>query len=273
MKRLLKADFYHLRKSRLTLIALILAVAFPLLTVLLFSGIRAIGELDGNEAGDLLLNANYVIGSVFSFTNNLGLVIPVFAGIIVCLDYSNGTLRNKVIAGNRRSSVYLSHLIVSMLFCVGVIVLYAILTVALALIFFPFHWDPSLNLGTEVLYFVLYGIMSFAFIATVSTMLALIFRSIAPTIIVTILFSMVLLIFNSVIMLIDYEPIRYIVYLIPTFGANFFNLNDFNILGILSQTTDASRGVIFAEGMLSYLFFGTIHTLIGLLVFRKRDLR
>ncbi|MBQ4258413.1 MAG: ABC transporter permease, partial [Clostridia bacterium] len=183
MKRLLKADFYHLRKSRLAFIALILALAFPVLVVLLYAGLNAIAGIDEEIPGATLFSANTVMGSAFSLTNNLGLIIPVFAGIIVCLDYSNGTMRNKIIAGNRRTHVYLSHLIISMLFSMAVILIYAIITAVLSLIVFPFTWNEALSLGTEVMYFVLYGLASFAFIATVSTMFALIFRSIAPTII------------------------------------------------------------------------------------------
>lgn len=267
MRRLLKADFFHLRKSRLTLIAVILAVAFPVLIVLLYAGVNLLVDND-------FIDANTIIGSAFSLTNNIGLVLPVFAGIIVCLDCSNGTLRNKVIAGNRRSSIYLSHLLISMLFTVAVILLYAIVTSALALIFFPFRWNDVLPLGKEILYFALYGVMSFAFIATVSTMFALIFRSVAPTIILTIVFSILLLMVNSFLVVLDYEKFKYVVYFIPTFASNIFNLSGSgSILSLLNPGANASRDLIFAEGMLSYVVFGALHTLIGLFFFKKRDLK
>ncbi len=273
MKRLLKADIYRVLKNKLSLIALILAVAFPLLIVLMYAGIRAISGLSGEEGADILFNANSIIGSVYSLTNNLGLVIPAFAGILVCSDFSNGTLRNKVIAGNRRVEIYFSHLIVSILFSVAIITIYAAATAGFALIFFPFTRDPSLNTGLEIMYFVLNGTMAFAFIATVSTMFAMLFRSAAPTIIFTVVFAVALVAINTVVMLIDYEKFKYAVYFIPTFAGNIFNLNNFSIIGMLSQTADTSRGLIFAEAMLSYLFFGAVNTGIGLLVFGKRDVK
>ena len=272
MSRLLKADVYRVLKSRLSLIALILALAFPVLIVLLYAGIQWIGGL-GEEMGGMLFNANSLIGSAYSLSNNIGLVVPAFAGILVCSDYTNGTLRNKVIAGNRRSHIYLSHLIVSILFSVVVITIYAAVTAGLALLFFPFNWDSALDLGREILYFVVNGTMSFAFIATVSTLLALTLRNVAPTIIFTIVFSIVLLALSSIVMLVNYEPYKYAVYCIPTFAGNFFTLNSTGIFGLLGETADASRDVIFIEGMLSYLFFGAVHTVIGLLLFKKRDIR
>ncbi|MBQ6430919.1 MAG: ABC transporter permease [Oscillospiraceae bacterium] len=271
MKNLLKADSFYLRKSRLTLIALILAVAFPILTALLYWGLSVLTERE-----NILFSANNMISSVFSLTSDLGLVLPVFAGVFVCQDFSNGTLRNKVIAGNRRSAIYLSHLLVSMAFLLAVIAIYAVVTTALALLFFPFKWDSSRDLGLEITYFVSYGLTSFVFIATVSTMFAMILRRSAPTIILTIVFSIVLAMVNSILMAVDYESFQHVVYFIPTFGGNFFSLNSLNSLSILrflNGSADASRSLIFAEGMLSYLFFGALHTLIGLFVFKKRDIK
>ena len=273
MSRLLKADIYRVLKSRLSLIALILAVAFPLLIVLLYAGMQALAGFEADAGEDLLFNANSIIGSVYSVTNNIGLVIPAFAGILACTDYTNGTLRNKVIAGNRRSAIYCSHLIVSILFSVVVITIYAAVTTGLTLLIFPFNRDPSQDLGREILYFVTYGTMTFVFMATVSTLLAMTTRNIAPTLIFTIVLAILLYALNSVVMFIDYERFKYAVYFIPTFGCNFFNLNAFNLFGILAQSVDASKELIYAEGMLSYLFFGAVNTAIGLAVFKKRDIK
>ena len=274
MKRLLKADLYRVMKSRLSLIALILAVAFPVLVVLLYAGMGVITGLDeGLEETGALFNANSIIGSVYSLSNNIGLVVPAFAGILVCTDYTNGTLRNKVIAGNRRTEIYFSHLLVSILFSVAIITLYAAITTGLALLFFPFRWDSSQNLAQEILYFVAEGTMSFVFMAAFTTMLAMVTRSTAPTIIFTILFAIVLLSVSSVVMLTNYEKYKYAVYFIPTFGGNFFGMNDFSLLALLGQNVYASKKLIFSESMLSYAFFSAVHTVIGLLVFKKRDIR
>ena len=274
MSRLLKADLYRMWKSRLTLIALILALAFPLFMVLLYVGIRAMSGL-GDEMLDAvsMFNANTVIGSCYSLTNNIGLVVPAFAGILVCTDYSNGTLRNKVIAGNRRSEIYLSHLIVTILFSVVIMTIYTGMTTVFSLLFLPFQRDPSMNLAREVLYFVSYGTMTFVFIATVSTLFAMTFRNAAPTIIFTIVLALLLMILDTVVSLIDYSKYRYIIYAIPTFGANFFTLNNMSITALFSTAAQDPGPILYAEGMLSYVFFGVVNTVIGLLVFCQRDVK
>lgn len=272
MKNLIKADIYRVLRSRLTLIALILALAFPVLIVLMYAGIALISGVLQDYPGESLFSANTIIGSAFSLTNNLGLVIPGFAGILVCLDFTNGTLRNKVIAGNRRAHIYFSHLIVSILFSVIIITIYAAVTAGMAFVFFPFEWDSSASLGLEIFYFIMNGIMTFAFAATFSTMLAMIVRSIAPTIIFTIVFSFALPTIASLVSMVDYKSFKYAAYFIPTFGSNFFNLDGTGIFTLLSEATDASKWLVFTESLLSFVFFGAVNTLIGLSVFRKRDL-
>lgn len=274
MKQLLKADLFRVYKSMLSRIALILALAFPVLIALMFLGFRAIAEIDSAMDGDMLFNANTILGSVYSLSNNIGLVVPAFAGILVCTDCTSGTLRNKVIAGNRRAAIYLSHLIVSILFSVVIITIYAAVTAGITLLFFPFSWDAdALDLGREIVCFIANGTMTFVFMATFTTMLAMIFRNAAPTIIFTVVFGIVLYLINTIVGLLNYESYKYAVYFIPTFAGNTFNLNNFSLLGIFGQTAPADRGLIFAEGMLSYLFFGAVHTVIGLFAFKKRDIR
>lgn len=274
MKSLLKADLYRVLKSRLTRIALILVLAFPVLTVLLYGGIRLFtaGLGEDMESLDMLFTANSLIGSVYSLTNNIGFVLPAFTGILACMDISNGTLRNKVIAGNSRSAIYCSHLIVSILFSVSMITIYAAMTAGLSLLFFPFEKSLSTDLGQEILYFVANGTMTFIFMATVSTMFALTFRSTAPTIIFTIVLAIVLYSISSILMLVNYEPYRYAVYLIPTFTGDFFNLSGLSLAGLFGQGEETARGLMFAEGMLSYLLFGALNTVLGLMIFRKRDI-
>ena len=273
MKQLLKADLYRMRKSRLSRIALILACAFPVLVVLLYAGLQALGDLGSDLAETGLFNANSIIGSVYSLTNNIGLVVPAFAGILACSDYSNGTLRNKVIAGNRRSSIYLSHLVVSILFSVGIITIYALVSTGLSLLFFPFSKGAEQTFVRDIVFFVVYGTATFAFVATLSTMLAMVLRSTAPTILFTILFTVLLSVLTTVLSLIDYSSFRHVIYCIPTFAGNFLSIGSLNVLDLLVQTNAASKELIFAEGMLSYLFFGTLHTVVGLLIFQKRDIK
>ena len=146
MKGLLKADFRRVFKDKLLLVMGILAVAFaavmPLLYAALFSG-------TGLDEGDLgaeliggMVSGKTLFFSSFSLGNNLGLIAPVLLAIVLWKDFSFGTIRNKIIAGKSRVSIYFSLLITCATVLIAVILLHAFLTLGLSLIFFDYQPDP-----------------------------------------------------------------------------------------------------------------------------------
>lgn len=146
MKGLLKADFRRVRKDKLLPILGILAVAFavflPLLYAVVFSG--AGFELDDMTAAMIsgLVSGKGLFFNAFSMGNNLGLIVPVLLAIILCKDFSYGTIRNKIIAGKSRSAIYLSLLVTCAVVLVAVILLHAFLTLGVSLLFFDYQPTP-----------------------------------------------------------------------------------------------------------------------------------
>lgn len=110
MSKLLSAGFYRLWKSKL----------FRLMTGL-FAGfgvfMRYVIYLSGQETG-----SSYPLDlNLFSCTLIIGIALAVFTSIFIGTEYNDGTIRNKLIAGHSRSTIYLSNLIVcavaGLLFC------------------------------------------------------------------------------------------------------------------------------------------------------------
>ena len=277
MKELIKADLYRVVKSKLTMVTLILVIGFPVLMTLMYLGLNALSSMEGGDVTGLglsdLITANMLMSSAYSLTNNIGIVLPAFAGIYVCMDISNGTLRNKVIVGKSRVSIYLSHLIVSIIYNVVAITLYAAVTTGLALLFFDYKTRPTADVVKQILYWAVNGTVSFIFVATISTYFALVLRSIAPTIIFTIVLTMGLSMATSVISMLDYEKYQYAVYLIPTFTSGFFTLDAMTLGSIFSSVYDPPLDVMFWEGIASFVFFGILNTVAGILIFRKKDIK
>jgi hypothetical protein len=105
MKGLLKADFKRVFKDKLLIVMGILAVVFalitPLLYALLFSGANEM--VAGMVGGIVSAKSNFFAS--FSVGNNLGLIAPVLLAIVLCKDFSFGTVRNKIIAGKVLASL------------------------------------------------------------------------------------------------------------------------------------------------------------------------
>lgn len=141
MTNLLKADFKRVLKDKLFMVVCIIATAFafvtPLLYVLLFGSL----EGDMNEALSMLgvaVDAKSMFFTAFALSDNLGLVLPVLLSIILSKDFSQGTVRNKIISGYSRRQIFLSMFTVCFAVLFGVLTAHATLSMLVSLIFFPF---------------------------------------------------------------------------------------------------------------------------------------
>ncbi len=265
MRNLLKADLYRILKNKLFLISLILAAAFPLLMTLMYYGIDKLALLAAQELDEFkklsdmnLFSSSLLIMSSFSLNNNVGIIIPVFSCIFVGADISSGFLRNKIITGKSRKSIYISHLHTSMLYNVAIIIVYFGSTVLFASLFYGFD---DLN-ALSFIYFTVTGMLTFAFIACISTLLVLTTKSTPAAVILTEVVAIGLSTATTLFDLVDYEKYKYSVYLIPTLS---------NSAGMLNYTEPPTA--MFLEGIVSYALFGLLFTLIGIHFFKKKDIK
>ncbi len=145
MSGLLKADFRRVLKDKLILIMCIIAAAFAVITPLLYVMIFAFsGDTidDSDMAMDMLnglFSAKTQFFASFSIGNNFGLVAPILLAIVLCKDFSYGTIRNKIISGKSRSSIFLSLFTTCSAVYVGVMFIHAFLTLGVSLIFFDYQ--------------------------------------------------------------------------------------------------------------------------------------
>lgn len=264
MRSLLKADFFALFKSKVTMIVFFICVGVPIFTVLIYVALgNAIAGIMNDPTFDMstTFSARFIMFSNFSLTNNIGLVIPIFAGILTMADIRNGTVRNKVIIGKNRTKIYFSHLIVSTTFCVAMSLVSFLMLCGGSLIFF--NYGVAFK-GAEIWNFfkcVIIGLLTFAYIASLVTFFSLGTKSMPVTIIFTIILMVVLSLVGSIYPLIPNDDYKYVFYLMPTFAStNVVTLNEIS-------------NELFFFGLGSVLGFYAINTALGLLLFNKSDLK
>ena len=109
MNRLLKADFSRLFKSLIFKLGMIFSVGFALVMVIASYIDFKVNAQTYAEYGYTTLNADD-----FLFTGGFFMMfaVAVFIGIFVGTDYSDGTIRNKIMVGHRRGSIYLANYVV-----------------------------------------------------------------------------------------------------------------------------------------------------------------
>ena len=138
MLNLLKNDLLRTVKDKLFLIACIIAGAFALVNPLLYKVLFSSLEL---ESGGLIgtVNAKSLFFSAFMPGDNMGLILPVLIAIVICKDYSQGTVRNKIISGKARRDIFLSTYISCFIILWAVIFIHALVTMLISLVFFEYH--------------------------------------------------------------------------------------------------------------------------------------
>ena len=274
MRSLLKADFFSLLKSKITYVVLGICIGGPLLVVLLYLGLSlAINEISGEIEFASIISARDLMFSTFNMSSNVGLVIPIFTGILVMADIRNGTVRNKIIMGKSRTKIYFSQLIVSVTFCVSMALVSFLVMTGSSLIFFKYGYPFN---GSEVWNFskaLIIGLLSYGFVAALATFFAMSTKSMPLTIVFTLLIVIGLsLMCNLAFLVPEGSSYIYIFYALPTYGSVAISSSTaMNIFG-------GGNGVlltneVFIYCLASLLGFITILTVAGQLIFNKTDLK
>lgn len=176
MIKLIKSDFKKFLSDKLFLVVCILALVFAVITPFLYLVIfKGAGELDATTEQLLsgYFSAKGQFFGAFSFGNNLGLIAPLLIGIILCKDFSFGTVRNKIISGHSRTSIFLSNFTVcaTVLFCI--VLAHALLTLVISLPFFEYQASPfELSDFWYLLESLLFQLLIYIFVAAFVTWLS-----------------------------------------------------------------------------------------------------
>ena len=142
MRDLIRSDFRRVLKDKLFMVVCILALAFavlmPLLYMLLFGGLDE--SMEGLVSGYVTARGQFF--AAFALSDNMGLIVPILLSIILCKDFSQGTVRNKIISGHSRASIFISMYIVCAVVLWVVILMHALVTLGMSLMFFEYYYDP-----------------------------------------------------------------------------------------------------------------------------------
>ena len=276
MIKLFKVDFTRILKDKLFLVACIVGGAFAIVTPLLYQLIfSSLGDPETEEmlmTMGLSITAKAQFFEAFSLVNNFGLVLPVLISIVLCKDFSQGTVRNKVIAGNTRASIFVSMLFTCFCSIFAIIFVHALLTMIISLIFFPFQNDAftAADLGNFLLSFA-FEFLLYMFVAALVCFLCVAMKNMGLTIVSYVAVIMIMSIVTSILQ---------IATLVFTDDGSFAkkvveflqNINIFNfgmVIGKVDKyTTEQILSCIFSP-----LFGAVALSFLGALKFNKKDLK
>lgn len=183
MSRLLDAGLRKLFKSSVFYVGLAFMVGFPAFVV----SVRYI---------DMIHYPEYDIEPMDGFLNAgllfIGFAAAVLISLFVGREYSDGVMRNKLVVGHSRASIYLSNLIVS---TVGGFILQMAYVIAMYLFCRVFFGAFAIS-NKEIVKLQLLGLCLTAAYSAIFTLLAMLIHSKAAAAIVTMITAMVLFVYG-----------------------------------------------------------------------------
>lgn len=177
MLNILKAELNKFLKSKIFIALIILLFAFPLLTASMYQVVKntLLGGIIGSNEGDL---ARETFLASFSPMNNFGLLLLILLLIVIVGDFTNNTIRNKVIAGYKRSKIYGASALFTLIAVVVFATAYALLSYGAIGLVMGFK---KIDVGKMVLHYLLL-ISSLLVVYSFIHLLAFLFKSIGATI-------------------------------------------------------------------------------------------
>ena len=275
MRSLLKADLRRVLKDKLLIVMGILAVVFALITPLLYALIiSGMGADEDLEIFGIAFTAKSMFFNSFSQGNNLGLIVPVLLAIVLCKDFSFGTVRNKIIAGKTRFQIYMSLFITCSVVFILCMLLHAFITLCLSLCFFDYQLTPFT--ASDFWYFLESFFLEILVLLFVSSMLSWLCASrknvgLAIVLYVAITFALIMIgsILQVAISLLEAIGGKEDVVSVLTFinRINVFNATAYIGIGDKYSLTDVLYIIVPAlSGIIGFLG-------LGILKFKKKDLK
>lgn len=127
MYKLIKAGFFRLKKNTIFLLFIFLTIIIAVYTLFKYK----------SSWGVIILDE-----IVNEFITYIGLFIAIFVSIFVGKEHSEGIIRNKIIVGHSRISIYLSNLIITVIASILCELIYIIITLSIGI---PMFGMPRMN--------------------------------------------------------------------------------------------------------------------------------
>lgn len=132
MNKLLRAGFARLRKNRLFWLLIIFSIGLALFMIYTrYTDMKDYGDVI--EVEQIMLNYSTIVG----------IVIAIFTSLFLGVEYSDGTIRNKISTGHKRLNIYLSNLLIT---SITSLFSYALFIIAVAIIGIPLFGGITISI-------------------------------------------------------------------------------------------------------------------------------
>lgn len=273
----IKSSLYKLSKDWTFRITLIIGITLSTLLVLIFYAADLLikDTVDG-QLVHVLCNGQSLFLSSLSPVQNFGLTVPINLVVYVIGEFNCGTIRNKIIAGHKKSSIYFSLLITGVIFTVVLMFIYFTISVGLSTLLGGFETPggESIIFGFKDSYLYQIPLMALAvyiLITTFAVFVATNIRTIGGSMPIVII-AIVLLYFLGMVPTISRMFESLDGQFKPSFDMWLNPLYTFGVFGTNLLTFEISDIWTIAS-IVTPLYWSVIFTGLGLLTFKLRDVK
>ena len=269
MLNLIKTDLRRIIKDKLFMVIGIIGLVFAITTPLLMYAVSSMLDDQSMQMLGMTINAKTMFFQSFNPANDFGLVATVLLCVILCKDFSQGTIRNKIIGGKSRVEVFTSSFISSTIILCGIMLIYGFLTLGVSLIFFEYQaMQFTVNDFGYAIITLVFKLMTFTVIASLVAFLSVFMKNAGLCMVVYIAITMLASIIGSVLstaMLgVEDELIK--------------NLLEFFVKTNVFLSTVTGNGVTYTVYdvlcvVLSHIVLGALFYLLGVVIFKKKDIK
>ena len=278
MGRLFKAFIFKVRRDATFRITLIVGAGIAVFLTILYLILE--NAMKDQLNGAKLLTGPTMLLNSFSPVQNFGIAIPVNLISFTCLEFTQGTIRNKIIAGNSKFKIYASLYLSGLVFAFALIIVYAAICTGLGSIFGGFDLSKPISMmtgepgfidGIFILKYLLIVVVAYISVVSFAIFVATAFRNIGPCIPIVMIVLMICYISVSIIAalpdFVGVSGVKTALKIInPLYAlAGGAESNDTQQMFIANDTLIA--------GLISNLVYAGAFFAAGSLLFKKRDVK
>ena len=187
MSRLLKAFFYKISKDITFRITLIVGAGVAIFMILLYLLLDLFLDTEGMK----MLTGQSMLVNSFSPAQNFGISIPINVVSFVILEFTQGTIRNKIIAGHSKFKIYASLYLSGLVLAFALLLMYVGVCTVFGAIIGGFDLNTSTMVGTGIgakvsaefiVKYVILALLAYTSIVSFAVFIAALFRSMGPCI-------------------------------------------------------------------------------------------
>lgn len=280
MGRLFKAFLFKLTRDLTFRITLIIGAGMALLMTGIYLAIDLTAAAEGSLGNMKFLTGQTMLVASMSPAQNYGLAIPINVVSFICLEFSQGTIRNKIIAGNSKVNIYISLFLSGLVFCISLLSVYVLLCFGIGTIFGGFDPNGQYMLGgyfspEYIVKMIVVCLLAYLSIISFTVFISTTFRSIGPCIPIVIVVIVMLTLFGTLFAgfseLFENDTMIWISRIFnPLYAINASEYTQADEYAPLIMTITNET---FIPAICSNIFYATLFFGFGALEFKKRDVK